>query len=61
MKEEMLEVVPTVRGQVSALRNIPDEHDAYVATYHVFVADCKSLGHAVWSLTWRGKPWFVSL
>ena len=27
MKEAVLEVVPTVRGQVSALRNIPDEHD----------------------------------
>ena len=45
--EEMLGLVPALRGLVSAMRIVLDEHDKYVATYNVSVADFKSLGHAV--------------
>ena len=47
IQEEMLELVPALRGRVSALRNIPHKHDEYVATYNVSVPDVKSIGHAV--------------
>ena len=47
IKEEMLELVPALRGRVRALGIIPDEYDKYVATYIVSVADFKSTKHAV--------------
>ena len=46
IKEEMLGLVPTLRGQVSGLRVIPVEHHKEVAAYNFSVANFKSLGHA---------------